>query len=327
MLAREVAGSAPGRPDAPQRWRRTRTAAGAAEARLATVPAFGLLRRVVSRTLSRDLATLAAALAYHFFLALFPFAIFVSTLSSTVARLFGLPDVAVQIVSFLGQVPAAAGDVLARELQAVVAGNTSHLLSISALGTLWVATAGTSTLLFAVDRAYGLPGTRRGIGHTLFAAGLTVLAGLMLVGSFLAVTLVVVFGRRLMAAAGLPEGLLSEKFAAAWPLASGLVLLTATGLYRLAPSATPPWRQVLPGAGVFTVGWLVATAGYTIFITYFADYSLNYGALAGVVALLVWFYLASTLLLAGAVVNAELAGHATPAAIQPALQGGAQDTP
>jgi membrane protein len=145
----------------------------------------------------------------------------------------------------------------------------------------------------------------------LLAAGLTVLAGWVLVCSFLAVTLVAVFGQRLLAALGLPEGLLAEGMVMVWPLAGSLVLLAAAGLYRVAPSEAPPWRRVLPGAGLFAGGWLIGTAGYSIYATYFANYSLTYGALASVVALLVWLYLTSFLLLAGAVLNATLGEPAT----------------
>ena len=283
-------------------------------ARLAGVPGVATISCVVRRVTSDEISTLAAALAYHFFLALFPFALFVTTVSATLARVFGLPDVALEMLAFLGQLPGAVSALVEDRLQTFVAENSARLLSVSVLGTIWVATAGTSTLLFAIDRAYGIRKSRGGTARLLWAAGLTVLAGWALVCSFLAVTFVAVFGRRIVAAAGLPETLLREGAIAVWPLAGGLVLLAAAGLYRLAPSVAPSWRQVLPGAGLFAAGWLVGTAAYSIYATYFANYGLTYGALAGAVALLVWLYLTSTLLLAGAVFNAALGARTAAAA-------------
>jgi membrane protein len=284
---------------------------GRASAKLAAVPGASTARRIWSRLSSDDVGMLAPALAYHFFLALFPFAVFVTTVSATVARVFGLPDVAVEMLAFLGRLPPAVSALLEQQLQAIMAANVPRLLSLSALGAIWVATAGTNTLLYGVDRAYGVSKARRGMRRQLLATGLTILAGWALVCSFLAVTLVAVFGHRLVAALGLPDDLLAEGMLVVWPLTGGLVLLAAAGLYRVAPSVAPPWRRVLPGAGLFAGGWLIGTAGYSIYATYFANYSLTYGALASVVALLVWLYLTSFLLLAGAVLNATLGEPAT----------------
>ena len=83
-------------------------------------------------------------------------------------------------------------------------------------------------------------------------------------------------------------------------------MLAAAVVYWAAPDVALPWRWVTPGAVVFVGGWLLATFGFSVYVTRFADYGTTYGALAGVAALLVWFYLTAYLVLCGAEVNAFL---------------------
>jgi membrane protein len=202
--------------------------------------------------------------------------------------------------------PAAVGDLLENELRAIVAADVPRLLSLSALGTLWVATYGTSTLITAMDRIYDVRESRRGVKRLAVVVGLTLLAGWALVGAFLVVNVLLAVGQQVLDAAGASETVLAASAALVWPITALLVLVAAVGVYRLAPNLALPPRQVLPGAAVFTLGWLVGTFGFSVYLTRFATYSVTYGALAGAVALLVWLYLTSYLLLAGAVLNAAL---------------------
>jgi membrane protein len=91
-----------------------------------------------------------------------------------------------------------------------------------------------------------------------------------------------------------------------WGTLAALAFGAAAGVYHLAPNVARPWRWVRPGAGLFALNWLVMTAGFAIFVTYFADFGVTHGALAGAVALLMWLYWTGYLLLAGAVFNAVL---------------------
>jgi uncharacterized BrkB/YihY/UPF0761 family membrane protein len=91
-----------------------------------------------------------------------------------------------------------------------------------------------------------------------------------------------------------------------WGALTALACAGAAGVYRLAPSATPPWRGMVPGALLFGAGWLLVTVGFSVFVTAFADLGVTYGAPAGAVALLMSLYWTAYLLLAGAVLNAVL---------------------
>ena len=61
-----------------------------------------------------------------------------------------------------------------------------------------------------------------------------------------------------------------------------------------------------PGSLFATTGWVVVTQGFRIYVENFARYNETYGALGGVVVLLIWLYLTGSLLLAGGQINAVI---------------------
>jgi len=69
---------------------------------------------------------------------------------------------------------------------------------------------------------------------------------------------------------------------------------------------TQPWHSVLPGAVLATAMWLLSSALFGWYLQHYADYSVIYGSLGVGIALLVWMYLISLVVLIGAEFNAML---------------------
>ena len=66
------------------------------------------------------------------------------------------------------------------------------------------------------------------------------------------------------------------------------------------------------GGFVFAIGWVVATALFALYVANFASYSNTYGALGGVVVLMLWFYLTAVMLLLAAELTSLLAKDHAP---------------
>lgn len=73
--------------------------------------------------------------------------------------------------------------------------------------------------------------------------------------------------------------------------------------YYILPRVRVPIRAILPGAIVASVGILLITSIYSLYIGYIADYNILYGAFANIVALMLWFYLISWVLCIGMMYN------------------------
>jgi membrane protein len=96
-----------------------------------------------------------------------------------------------------------------------------------------------------------------------------------------------------------------------WPVVFILVSLAIALVYYFAPDAEQEWIWITPGSILATVLWLLASLGFKFYVTNFASYNATYGAIGGVVVLLLWFYVSALAVLVGAELNAEIE-HASP---------------
>ncbi len=157
---------------------------------------------------------------------------------------------------------------------------------------LWSASAGMVGLQMGLDIAYDVESDRKFVKKRLVAFELL---GAMAVLGGLATTLIV-FGAPLGDAlrGHLPFG---GAFIALWTVIRwtlGLIALTSlfAAIYYLAPNReTPSWAWVSPGGILAALIWLLASLGFSFYVSSFGKYAQTYGSLAGVVVLLLWLYL------------------------------------
>jgi membrane protein len=96
-----------------------------------------------------------------------------------------------------------------------------------------------------------------------------------------------------------------------WPVAFFLVSLAVGLVYYFAPDAEQDWAWITPGALTATLLWVLASLAFRFYVGNFTDYNATYGAIGGVIILLLWFYISGLAILFGAEMNAEIE-HASP---------------
>ena len=275
--------------------------------------AKGIGRRLIRGIQNDDVSGLAAEIAYRFLFAVFPFGLFVAALSSFVAGAIHVQDPAQQIVGGLGDnLPPSIADGLKPELQRLLTSARGDLLSIGALLALWAATGGTNAVVKGIHRAYEVKENRPFLMHYVVAIGLTVLAAVGVIASFVTIIGGTFVTQQIAATVGLGDQAFAVLQLLRWP-AVFLVLTAAVAiLYRYAPSIVVPWRWILVGAAAFTLGWLVATTALGFYAANVANYGATYGSLGAVIVLMLWFYVSAAMLLIGAELTAAIARERTP---------------
>src|SRR5690606_7831666 len=94
---------------------------------------------------------------------------------------------------------------------------------------------------------------------------------------------------------------------AKWPVMLAVVVLIVAILYYTTPNVRQPrFRWISVGAVVAIVVWVLASAGFGLYVANFSNYNRTYGSLAGVVVFLLWLWLTNLALLFGAELDAEL---------------------
>jgi len=91
-----------------------------------------------------------------------------------------------------------------------------------------------------------------------------------------------------------------------WAIAMLTSIAFMSLVYHHGIPKTQSWRRVLPGAIMATVLWFPATMFFGWYVTHYATYTVVYGSLSAAIALLVWLYIVSVLVLLGAEMNAQV---------------------
>jgi membrane protein len=261
-----------------------------------------ILKRSWAQTQADQVPLLGAGVAFFGFLALFP------TLIALVLAygLFADPaTIAAQVQSMGAALPPDVQKLITDQVlaQSQKTGALSIGLIISLVIALWSASGGVANLVQAINTAYDETDNRTVIKKRLLALGLTIGAIVfMIVLVTLIALLPIVFA--FIEASSLRWVVQIIR----WVLIALLIMVALAVLYRLAPARTAAklaWTS--PGAIVATVVWLLVSAGFSLYVTLTANsgYAKTYGALAGIVVLLIWLWLTSYAVLLGAEVNAE----------------------
>jgi membrane protein len=111
----------------------------------------------------------------------------------------------------------------------------------------------------------------------------------------------------------LPLGVVGTILAeiARWVLLLAVFAGALSVLYRVAPDRDAPrFSWVSLGSVVVTVIWALVSVGFALYVNKFGSYDKTYGAIAGVIVLMLWLYLTCYLVLLGAEINSE-AEHQT----------------
>jgi membrane protein len=267
-------------------------------------PGWGRILANVWNELDRDhVSVMAAGVAFYSFLSIFP-------AMSAVISVYGLianpAIIEQQIANLAGVLPPAALQLVATQLHALTAAPQAKLgisLIVSLLVTLWSAMSGVGTLMQALTVAYEERERRGILAFYGQSAALTIGIGVFGLVSLLLIAVVPAILDRL------PFGAMWRNDIALirWPILAALGYVALVAVYCFAPSReTPRWPWFAPGTIAAAVLWLLGSVGFSFYVTQFATYNKTYGSLGAVVILLMWFYVSSYIVLAGAELNAEI---------------------
>ncbi|MDQ3602182.1 MAG: YihY/virulence factor BrkB family protein [Actinomycetota bacterium] len=261
-----------------------------------------VIKRAFRESSADNVPMLAGGVAFFAFLAVFPALIAALTLYGLLAD---PAQVAQQVQNIAKALPRSAQPLLTEQLTSVTQTSGGALtagLVISLLAALWSASSGTGNLITAVNLAYDEKESRGFVKLRATALGLT-LGGIVFV--LLTLTLVAVVP---VALDNLGLGVVGRVVAQVvrWVLLVGVVVVGLAVVYRVAPDrASPRFRWVSAGALVATVLWIIGSVAFSLYVNFFGNYNKTYGALAGVIVLMLWLFLTTYIVLLGAEINAE----------------------
>src|ERR1700684_1670815 len=263
-----------------------------------------LLRLAFWRAFQHDAFSIAKASAYSSILTFFPALLVVGSVLATSRK--GAPYL--REVSYALSRILPAGSNTAMNFLRGAGQRPMSLLITASLLTLWTASGVMISWMEGFRRCYELPKIWGLVQERLISFLLVFFALLPMTFA----TLLVAFGSKIetdilfYTAREFSPYILLMWTVIRWVIATLTSIAVIAILYYHAVPRTQPWHSVLPGATLATGLWFSTTLLFGAYLRHYADYSLIYGSLGAGIALLVWMYMVSLVILVGAEFNAML---------------------
>jgi YihY family inner membrane protein len=257
------------------------------------------LRAFWERAYRENITGLSAMVAYNLALAIFPFALLVLFIFG---RVIENPDIEASVLRDLQQIfPAVDQDTLASIVDRIRSSSTT-IGVVAAVGAVWIGASFWGAMDTAFCRIYHVE-CRGWVEQKRFA-----LVMLLVVILFLAASVIVPIAEGVLASSAndLPfglEGLTGLRSVFVLAVALLITFAICALIYYVVPKGHVPWHGVWAGALFVTATTAIANAAFPFYLTQSNIDKLG-GALGFILVALLWFYLVSLALLAGAVINA-----------------------
>ncbi|GAA6175921.1 hypothetical protein GCM10007927_31960 [Sulfitobacter pacificus] len=249
-----------------------------------------------------NLALISAGVAFFSMLSLFPALAALIAIAGLVAD---PAEVVVQLEDLRELMPAGVFDIIHQQVVSLVSASSDTLGwagVVSLLLALWSARAGVGAMITGLNSVYAQP-NRNTARHYIRALLLTV--ALVGVGIVAVISLVVIPVLLAFFPLGIIGTLLIDGLR--WIVAV-VVLFAGVGvLYRYGPNRkVARFRWLSVGAIVAVALWVVLSLAFSYYVTNFGNYNQVYGSIGAVVAMLIWLWITSFLVLYGASLNAQI---------------------
>ncbi|WP_238473769.1 YihY/virulence factor BrkB family protein [Paenisporosarcina cavernae] len=261
----------------------------------------GFFREIMERVAKVDVTALGAQLAFFFLLSIFPMLIFFVTL---LPYLHIPQDQLFQILQLYA--PEEVYVLIDGTLSEVLTNRNGGLLSIGILATIWSASNGMNALIKSLNRSYNLIETR----PFVVARGISLVFTILLIVLFIIALLLPIFGKQIgvaiFAYIGYKSGFLTVWDGIRWILPPIMIFGVFMFLYWVAPNRKLYFKSVIPGAAFATIGWIIVSLGFSLYVSSFGNYSATYGSIGAIIVLMMWLYLSGIILMVGGQINAVM---------------------
>ncbi len=250
----------------------------------------------------REINSKAAEMSFYLLLSFFPFLIF------TISLVVYTPMIKISKYIFLFKkiLPSSAFNIVSSLIQSAIENRSFSFLILSFMLAMYTMSRAVLSLIRGMNRSYNIRETRPYL-EVLFISLVFVIMIVVLIFTSM---IFLVFGEKLGSFLFNLIGL-DQYFMYIWNLCRYIVgiitiIIILMNLYRFTPNKKLSFREVLPGAIVSTLCWLVASFCYSFYSNNFARYDIIYGSLGGIIVLMTWVYLSSWTILIGCEINARL---------------------
>jgi membrane protein len=270
-------------------------------------PSWKYIARKTFREFTADQCPdLAAGLTYYAIFSMFPALLALVSLLGIFGQAEKTTGALLEIVQ--GVAPGQAVEMIRDPIQELTTSPAAGFTLVIGLATaIWSASGYVTAFGRAMNRIYEIDEGRGFVKLRGTMLGVTVVS--LLIVALLAAMLVI--SGPVAEAVGNVLGLggvaLTVWNIAKWPVIVALVILVIAILYYATPNVRQPkFRWMSIGSLIALLVFVVASVGFGFYVGNFSNYNKTYGAIGGVIVMLLWLWILNMSLLFGAEFDAEM---------------------
>jgi membrane protein len=266
---------------------------------------IGVLTRTVKEFREDNLTDWAAALTYYGVLSIFPALIVLVSILGLIGTSATQP-----LIDNLGSfAPGPAKDIFTNAIRGLTeSSGAAGLLFFVGLGAaLWSASGYIGAFMRAANVIWDVE-EGRPVWRTIPLRLVVTLVMLVLLAiSAVAVVVTGPLADKVGQLLGVADVVVTVWDIVKWPVLVLIVAVIFAILYYASPNVRQPgFRWITPGSVVAVLLWIIASAGFALYVASFGSYNKTYGALGAVIVFLVWLWISNVAVLLGAEFNAEI---------------------
>ena len=269
------------------------------------LPLYDVLEFFIKGLFQGALSVRAAAIAFSFFMAIFPFILFIFSLIPYIP----IENFQEQLMALFSEIiPPDTYAMVEKTIFEIVMKQNSGLLSLSFLLTFIFSTNGISAIIDGFNGSVNVNKTKTWLQQRIMAIYL------MLIISFLVVIAIAM----ITMGGAVIEWLVANKIFSSqitiflleitkWVITLSLTYFSVSFLYYFGPASRKEYRFFSPGSLLATVLLISGTMGFNYYITNFSTYNALYGSIGTLIIFLLWLFFNAFILLVGFELNVSFA--------------------
>lgn len=282
--------------------------------RLIVIPGFGgvplydvlefFVKGLFSPAASGNISTRAAAVSFNFFLAIFPFILFLFSLIPYIP----ITDFQVTLFDLFREIiPPETFSMVEKTIYEILMLQNTGLLSLSFVLTFFFSTNGINAIMDGFNSSYHITHVKNWWKQRLTAIFLMIVLSVLVI---LAISMLTVGGWLIKWS--IENGFIENDWTVGlleivrWLIILMLTFFSVSFLYYYGPSEHRQYTFFSPGSILATVLLIVGSLGFNFYIANFSRYNALYGSIGTLIIFLIWIFISSFILLIGFELNASI---------------------
>jgi len=267
------------------------------------VSLYEVLRFFIQGLFEGFITTRASAISFSFFLALFPFSIFLLTVIAYIP----IDNFQEELMLLISKVvPPNSFQAIEATIDDILSIRRGDLLSLGFLLALFFANNGVNAILTGFYQSYHKVELRNLFGQYGVSLGLTIALSTLFITSVALIIFSEVGISRLEDLRIVSNFSSNLLFAVRFIIIVLLVFLSLSLLFYYGPASQKTYRFISPGGILATVLLFVTSYAFSYYVSNFASYNKLYGSIGTLLVILLWIWVNSLAILIGFELNASI---------------------